>query len=186
MSIFERMAYAIFHIATGDSRKRWFYTPIAGLLFLCFLSLFYIAAVFTDKWLKLPSISYLPWTLIPALILFVPGVILVLWTWIQFIRARGTPVPLNPPQELITSGLYAYCRNPMLLGIFLIFFGSGVWMGSLSLTAFYTPLLIVIFYFQITKIEEREMELKFGQPYLEYKKKVPLFFPFLKRPDKLN
>jgi protein-S-isoprenylcysteine O-methyltransferase Ste14 len=181
MGIFERMAYAIFRIATGDSKKRWFYTPVAGLLFLCFLALFYVAAIYTDKWLNLPSISYLPWTLIPALILLVPGVILVLWTWIQFIRARGTPVPLNPPQELITSGLYAYSRNPMLLGIFLIFFGSAVWMGSLSLFVFYSPLIVLIFYFQITKIEEKEMELKFGQSYLEYKKKVPLFFPFFKK-----
>jgi protein-S-isoprenylcysteine O-methyltransferase Ste14 len=186
MGIFERMAYAIFRIATGNSNKRWFYTPIAGLLFLCFLALFYIAAIFTDKWLNLPSISHLPWTLIPALILLVPGVILVLWTWIQFIRARGTPVPLNPPRELITSGLYAYSRNPMLLGIFLIFFGSGIWMGSLSLTVFYTPLVILVFYFQITKIEEKEMELKFGQSYLEYKKKVPLFFPFLNWRGKYN
>ena len=186
MGIFERMANAIFRIATGDSKKRWFYTPIAGLLFLCFLALFYIAAIYTDKWLNLPSISYPPWTLIPALILLVPGVILVLWTWIQFIHARGTPVPLNPPQELITSGLYAYSRNPMLLGIFLIFFGSAIWMGSLSLTVFYAPLVVLIFYFQITKIEEKEMELKFGQSYLEYKNKVALFFPVLKRPDKRN
>jgi protein-S-isoprenylcysteine O-methyltransferase Ste14 len=149
------MANAIFRIATGDSKKRWLYTPIAGLLFLCFLALFYVAAIYTDKWFNLLSISYLPWTMIPALILLVPGVILVLCTWIQFIRARGTPVPLNPPRELITSGLYVYSRNPMILGIFLIFFGSGIWMGSLSLTVFYTPLVILIFYFQVTKIEEK-------------------------------
>ena len=59
-------------------------------------------------------------------------------------------------------------------------------MGSLSLTVFYTPLVILVFYFQITKIEEKEMELKFGQSYLEYKKKVPLFFPFLNWRGKYN
>ncbi len=181
MGMFERMAEAIFRIATGDSKKRWLLTPIAGLLFLCFLALFFVAAIYTDGWLDLPSISYPPWTLIPALILLAPGVILVLWTWIQFIRARGTPVPLNPPQELITSGLYAYSRNPMVLGIFLIFFGSAIWMGSLSLLVFYSPLIVLIFYFQITEIEEKEMELKFGQAYLDYKKRVNLFFPFIGR-----
>src|SRR5204863_6067509 len=28
-------------------------------------------------------------------------------------RGGGTPVPFDPPQQLVTSGLYAYLRNPM-------------------------------------------------------------------------
>ncbi|MDD5494436.1 MAG: isoprenylcysteine carboxylmethyltransferase family protein [Dehalococcoidia bacterium] len=177
MSIFERIANFIFRIARGDSKKRWLYTPVVAFLFLLFMSLFVIAALSTDRWLNLPSIIYLPWTLIAAIIMLIAGAILVIWTWAQFLRAKGTPVPLNPPQKLIVSGVYACSRNPMLMGIFLLFFGSGIIIGSLSLTFIYTPLLIVLFYFQITKIVEREMELKFGQEYLDYKKRVPRFFP---------
>jgi protein-S-isoprenylcysteine O-methyltransferase Ste14 len=179
MGIFERIADAIFRMATGDTKKRWLYTPLMALIFLCFVSLFFFAAYLTDRWLSLPSISYLPWTLIAGLILLVPGSVLLVWTWVQFGRAHGTPVPINPPHELITSGLYAYCRNPMLFGIFLIVFGVGLLTGSLSLVGFYAPLFVLVFYLQVTRIEEREMEMKFGRAYLDYKQKVPRFFPRL-------
>jgi len=180
MGIFERIADAIFRMArSGESSKRWLYTALAALLFACFLALFFIGAYFTDRWLNLPQIMYVPWNLILGLILLLPGAAAVLWTYVQFFRARGTPVPINPPQELITSELYAYIRNPMLTGIFLVFFGVGILTGSLSLTFLFSPLLVIFFYFQVTKVEEKEMELKFGQAYLEYKQKVPRFIPKL-------
>ena len=181
MGIFERIADAIFRIATGDGKKRWLYTLVAGFLFLCFIALFFIGAYLTDKWLDLPAVVFMPWNLILGLILLAPGALLIIGTYVQFFRARGTPVPLNPPQRLITSGLYGYSRNPMLMGIFLVFFGVGVVTGSLSLTFFFSPLLVLFFYFQITKVEEKEMELKFGQAYLDYKQRVPRFFPRLSR-----
>jgi protein-S-isoprenylcysteine O-methyltransferase Ste14 len=176
------MAEAIFRMATaGESRKRWLYTALVAFLFACFLALFFIGAYFTDKWLNLPAIVYQPWNLVLGLLLVVPGALAVTWTYVQFFRARGTPVPINPPQKLIITGLYVYSRNPMLIGIFLVFFGMGVLTGSISLTFIFSPLLVLFFYFQITKVEEKEMELKFGQDYLEYKKRVPRFFPRLSR-----
>jgi len=179
MGIFNRLADAIFRMATGDSKKRWLYTPLVAFLFLCFISLFFIGAYFTDRWLNLPKVVYMPWNLIFGLILLAPGVLFITWTYIQFFRARGTPVPINPPQKLITTGLYAHSRNPMLQGIFLVFFGVGVMTGSISLTFFFSPLFVLFFYFQVTKVEEKEMELKFGQAYIEYKQRVPRFFPRL-------
>ena len=177
MGIFERIANSIFRIATGDSNKRLLLTPLTAFIFLCFVSLFFIAACMVDRWLNLPSISYMPWTFMAGLILLVPGSILLIWTWIQFLLAKGTPVPINPPQKLITGGLYAYSRNPMLLGIFLIVFATGLLSGSLSLTLLFAPLFVLFFYFQITLVEEREMELKFGRAYVDYKNRVPRFFP---------
>jgi len=177
MGIFDRLAKSIFRIATGDPKKRRLYTPLVAFLFMCFLALFFIGAYFTDRWLNLPAVIYMPWNLVLGLILLAPGALLIIWTYAQFFMAKGTPVPLNPPQKLITSGLYAYSRNPMLMGIFLVFFGVGVLIGSVSLTFFFSPLLVLFFYFQITGVEEKEMELKFGQAYLDYKQRVPRFFP---------
>ena len=177
MGFFERIANSIFLIATGDSHKRRLLTPLVAFLFLCFVSLFFIAACLVDRWLKLPSISYTPWTLLAGLVLLIPGATALVWTWIQFLKAKGTPVPINPPQKLITGGLYAYSRNPMLMSIFLIVFATGFLSGSFSLTLLFAPLFVLFFYFQITLVEEKEMELKFGQAYLEYMKRVPRFFP---------
>jgi protein-S-isoprenylcysteine O-methyltransferase Ste14 len=181
MGIFERIADAIFHMAaSGESKKRWLYTALVAFLFGCFIALFFVGAYFTDRWLNLTPVVYQPWNIILGLILLVPGAAMMSWTYIQFFRARGTPVPINPPQKLISTGLYAYSRNPMLMGIFLVFFGVGVLTGSISLTFIFSPLLVLFFYFQITKVEEKEMELKFGQDYLEYKQRVPRFFPTLR------
>lgn len=177
MGFFERIANSIFLIATGDSNKRWLLTPLVAFLFGCFVSLFFVAAYLVDRWLTLPSISYLPWTLIGGLILLIPGTILLVWTWVQFLMAKGTPAPVNPPQKLITEGLYAYSRNPMVSSMILIAFAAGLLSGSLSLTFFFAPLFMLFFYFQTTLVEEKEMELKFGQHYLDYKKQVPRFFP---------
>ena len=177
MGFFERIANSIFLIATGDSHKRWLYTPFVVILFGCFVALFFIAAYLTDRWLTLPSISYLPWTLIAGLILLIPGVIVLVLTWVQFIMAKGTPAPVNPPQELITNGLYAYSRNPMVSSMILIAFALGLLSGSPSLTLLFAPLFVLFFYFQTTLVEEKEMELKFGQDYLDYKKRVPRFLP---------
>ncbi|MDD5647756.1 MAG: isoprenylcysteine carboxylmethyltransferase family protein [Dehalococcoidia bacterium] len=178
MGIFNRLANAIFRMATsGENKGRWLYTALVAFLFGCFVALFFIGAYFTDRWLHLPRVEYMPWNLVLGLILLVPGALMIAWTYAQFFRARGTPVPINPPQKLITTGLYAYSRNPMLMGIFLVFFGVGILTGSLSLTLLYSPLFVLFFYFQITRVEEKEMELKFGQAYLEYKQRVPRFFP---------
>jgi protein-S-isoprenylcysteine O-methyltransferase Ste14 len=181
MGFFEKMAYRLFHIATGDEKRRWFYTPVVAFLFLCFLALFFIAAFTVDGWLHLPSIVFLPWTFILALILLIPGLILVLWTWTLFLIAHGTPVPINPPQKLVTTGPYSLSRNPMLTGIYLVFFGIGLWIGSLSLTFIFIPILIVLLTLEIIKIEEKELELQFGQKYLDYKKKVPMYLLLWRR-----
>lgn len=48
------------------------------------------------------------------------------------------------------------------------------------LTLLMWPLLVVL-YFRLAKQEEKEMEAKFGEKYQEYKKKVPMMIPRLKR-----
>ena len=90
-----------------------------------------------------------------------------------FFKKRTTVNPMKPSntQGLVTTGLYKITRNPMYVGLLVILFGYGIWLGSL------TPFLILpAFYWLITnmqiKPEERVLEEKFGQEYLDYKSKV--------------
>jgi len=69
----------------------------------------------------------------------------------------------------------------MLLGLFLLMLGLGVLFGSLSLIFIFTPLFILLNVLYLKAIEEKEMEKKFGEEYLEYKKRVPMFIPRLKK-----
>ena len=60
------------------------------------------------------------------------------------------------------------------------FFGL---MVNLSFYVFFifTPIFILINVLYLKAIEEKEMEKKFGKQYLEYKRKVSMFFPNFKR-----
>lgn len=60
------------------------------------------------------------------LLLALPGVSAV----IEFAeRGRGTPIPYDPPQRLVTSGMYRYCANPMQISCALAML---LWAGMLE------------------------------------------------------
>lgn len=106
---------------------------------------------------------------------------MVLSTVTAFFRAKGTPLTVSPPPKLITTGLFAYIRNPMALGDLLILEGLGFFFGSLSLILFFAPLPVVAYALYIRAVEEPELELRFGQEYLKYKRSVPMFIPKFRR-----
>jgi len=93
---------------------------------------------------------------------------------------------LNPPSKLVTSGPYMYVRNPMLNGLFVFFFGLGILLKSISLTLIFTPLFILFNILELKLIEEPELEKRFGAQYVEYKRRVPMFIPRLKRNSQKN
>lgn len=91
----------------------------------------------------------------------------------QFKQLRTTTDPKRPhkARRLAATGVYAYSRNPMYLGVLLLLLAWAVFLlnGLSLLVAFFFPLYITIF--QI-RPEERYLEEKFGEEYLRYKAKV--------------
>ncbi len=82
-------------------------------------------------------------------------------------------------KELSTSGPYSYTRNPLYLGSF--FIGLGVSIAGSSII--FILLFIAAFYFvysTVIKDEEKGLIELFGGSFLDYKSKVPCFFPLLK------
>ena len=114
------------------------------------------------------------------------GFFFVGWSVLFFLKAKGTPVPVNPPPKLVITGPYAYSRNPMLTGIFFLMFGTGFWISSFSLVLIFTPLFILTNVLELKKIEEPELEKRFGQEYTDYKKKTPMFIINLKFAHKMK
>ncbi|MDD5189784.1 MAG: isoprenylcysteine carboxylmethyltransferase family protein [Dehalococcoidales bacterium] len=115
--------------------------------------------------------------LVIAAVLFVPGVPMVVWSITQCFRSQGTPVPFKPPPGLMTTGIYGVIRNPMHVGWTLVLYGVAVLMHSFTLLFIFMPLFILVHWLYIKQIEEKELEKKFGQAYLEYKQKVPMWLP---------
>lgn len=139
------------------------------------------AAYHLDMWFNFPRFTYGWINFIVAVPLIVTGLALATWSvWVQFTLGRGTPSPMMPTQRLIVEGPYAYCRNPMSLGVIVFYLGVVVWVGSVSaagLTLTFSALLIM--YDKL--IEEKELEEKFASEYLEYKRKTPFLIPRLWR-----
>lgn len=108
-----------------------------------------------------------------SIILFSIGsIISILGVW-EFKKQKTTVNPMNPQDcnSLVIKGIYKYTRNPMYLGFLF-------WLLSLGLF-FRNPIsifIIIIFVaymntFQIVP-EERVLQEKFGEEYLEYNKCV--------------
>jgi protein-S-isoprenylcysteine O-methyltransferase Ste14 len=109
--------------------------------------------------------------------LLVLGATLTGWCVARFIGARGTPVPFNPPAELVVSGPYLWVRNPMLTGVFLALLGLGFLLHSWSIVFLWTPAYIVAHAVELKLVEEPELEQRFGESYSEYRTRVPMFLP---------
>jgi protein-S-isoprenylcysteine O-methyltransferase Ste14 len=103
------------------------------------------------------------------------------WTIIlQITRAAGTPLPMLPTHRLLTAGPFHYCRNPMTLGTVLAYAGVAILVGSasaLAVVAVFAGILIVY----LKLIEEKELELRFGEEYREYKRNTPFIIPIRTR-----
>jgi len=181
MKLNERISNKIHNVVTGDDRKRVILAPVVGSIFAIVTSLFVIIPVYIESYLNIPKLFLFPINFILGALLFLIGVFLMLWsTWFFFIDKR-TPVPVNPPQKLITGGPYRYMRNPMHTGMFLIMFAFGFYYNSLLAILFFIPLYIIIDIWYFKNVEEPELEKRFGRDYVDYKIRVPMFFPWQKR-----
>jgi protein-S-isoprenylcysteine O-methyltransferase Ste14 len=108
--------------------------------------------------------------------------IFIVWgvTSLGLNRAEGKeltkPKENSPP---ITKGAYAVCRHPITFGFILIIVGFALTFDfiPLFLTAASYPLLL----FALLRYEEKELENRFGQAYLEYKKSTPIFPTSIKK-----
>ncbi len=105
------------------------------------------------------------------------GGIAAIWTIvIQITLASGTPFPMLPTKKLLIIGPFKYCRNPMTLGTILAYMGIAIWIGSFSAVLAVTIFAaLLIAYLKL--VEEKELQMRFGQEYMEYKKKTPFIIP---------
>jgi len=84
----------------------------------------------------------------------------------------GTPVPTNQPtRALVTTGIHGWTRNPIYLGMFLIYGGIGIATRSPWILILEMPLAIVIRYGVVAR-EEAYLERRFGDTYRDYKTRV--------------
>ena len=86
---------------------------------------------------------------------------------------------IKKKRELATGGPYAFVRNPLYLGNFLMGLGFCLFVQEILTTLLYF-VLFFIFYWGTIREEEVLLTELFGQKYLDYKKSVPVLFPLSK------
>jgi len=166
------------------SQKEYSYTRrivvmmFAGIFFLGILPyLFLIVCPSVDERLGLDRFQPGAVTIVIGGIIMVCGFALAFWTISkQLDQGRGTPLPMMPTQELIISGPFRYCRNPMTLGAILAYLGLSI--GAATAVGVALVLLLGSLHINYLWImEEKQSADKVGEPYLEYKKSVPFIVP---------
>lgn len=104
----------------------------------------------------------------PAAITLMSWALFELW-----VIGQGTPAPIAPTSKLVVSGPYKWCRNPIELGTNIYFLALGIFFDSLftGILCMFFGLVLGTAYIKL--IEEKEMLVRFGQPYDDYLNSVP-------------
>jgi len=139
------------------------------LLFLAALLIGFIS----DRLLRLPfpiaGIGLVDWIIGGSLILI--GLALAA-AGIRNFSWAGTPVQgTKPTRALVTTGIHGWTRNPIYLGMFLLYGGIGVAAESPWILILTLPLAITMRYGVVAR-EEAYLERRFGDAYRDYKARV--------------
>lgn len=104
-------------------------------------------------------------------ILVAVGVFVAILVSGAFKRVGTAIEPWKPTSAIVTTGVYAFSRNPIYAGFCLINAGIGIANNNFWIFISFIPAAFFLYHVAIKK-EEAYLERKFGDEYLAYKKKV--------------
>lgn len=128
-----------------------------------------IELLFLSPELISPPLNFL------GIVLIVLGFIFVIWAnfTLLYIGKIGLNdrEPFHVPYKLVIDGPYRYSRNPIYMGVVLLTIGFGLIISSVTIL-FLSLVLLLVFRYSLIRWEERNLEEKFGEEYILYKKRV--------------
>ncbi len=93
------------------------------------------------------------------------------------VKGLGAPFAIALSQKLSVDWMYAWTRNPMVLSTLAFLLALGIWYQSLLFVAWVLLLVSPALIFFVKRYEERELAIRFGPSYLDYKSRTPMLFP---------
>lgn len=110
-------------------------------------------------------------------LVYITGLVLLLTVLILALKGLGAPFAIALSKKLAVDWFYAWTRNPMVLSGLAFLLSLGIWYRS-ALFVLWALILVAPALLVFVKVyEERELEIRFGTSYLEYKARTPLLFP---------
>ncbi|MFX0170223.1 MAG: methyltransferase family protein [Candidatus Hodarchaeota archaeon] len=161
----------------------WRMIPVVVFIFVVGIP---FATWWVGKWvdtvLGLPVFPLFPLNLVVGAVLILCGVLLG-WGSIYQLYRGGQGLPWGDVDgaaqstELVTTGLYEYTRNPMILGFLLLLSGIGWVVQSITALLFIPMIVFVLLWVWLKLREEPRLEQRFGEAYRIYKETTPLIIP---------
>jgi protein-S-isoprenylcysteine O-methyltransferase Ste14 len=114
-------------------------------------------------------------------VLFVAG----LAVWILCLdvfsrRGRGTPMPMDAPSQLVSSGPFGVVRNPIMAAELAVIWAEVIYFASLGIFV-YAATISLAAHLLVIYVEEPELRQRFGAAYEAYCRDVPRWLPRLRR-----
>lgn len=106
-----------------------------------------------------------------ALALLLAATVLLAGALGRFHAARTNPEPWKPSTTVVADGVYRYTRNPMYLGMTLVYLALALAMDS-GVALLLVPALLALVHVGVIAREERYLEAKFGDDYRRYRASV--------------
>lgn len=140
------------------------------LIYLAFLAIGLALEFFVVRTQGLDMPASLRWTVVAAFALV--GIAAIAAAVLRFLRAGTPPPPSRPATAFVAQGIYRFTRNPMYLGMTLIYCAIAVAADAPVVFWMLIPLCMTIHYGVVLR-EERYMAGKFGTAYIDYTNTVP-------------
>ena len=137
-----------------------------------FYVLFFLISVFLQKKIAInDSVFHLQITKVVGILLLIISLFFLISSLRSFFLSKNTLVLIKPASSLQTNSIYSISRNPMYVGLAIVYLGITCLVGNWWNIILF-PLLFLLVQEYIIKQEEKYLERAFGIKYLEYKKKV--------------
>ena len=120
---------------------------------------------------------------VAASLLYATGAFALLSVLNLALRGLGAPFAIALSRRLATDWLYSRTRNPMVLASLACLFAVGLWLQSALFLLWHLALVTPAWLFLVKVFEERELEIRFGEPYRLYRASTPFLWPSF-RPHK--
>jgi len=100
------------------------------------------------------------------------GLALVVVSVREFRRAGTSVIPGEPSTVLLDGGPYRFTRNPIYIGLVILYFGLTIMLTSAWMLLLLIPVLIIL-QRGVVEREEAYLQAKFGEAYRKYQARVP-------------
>ncbi len=157
-------------------------TGVVHYLIAILLGSALICATYIGMDSELWALALPPW--LGLLLMGLSGLFLALAVASLLLKGLGLPFALALTRVVVTDWVYAWSRNPMVLAALAFLVGLGLWLQSGLFLAWLLVVVGPVIFVFLKIYEERELEIRFGRSYLDYKSATPMLWP--RRPASRN